>query len=165
MFLQELGISPTVISGRGLPACPEARFLEVAEIGENGAEHLLAPHAAAAWRGLVAAARRDGIELFLASAYRSAERQAEIIRRRLRRGQGLEEILATCAPPGFSEHHTGRAIDLAAPRAPVREVGFARTAAFRWLERRGGEFGFTLSYPPGNARGFAFEPWHWYYGR
>ena len=38
---------------------------------------------------------------------------------------------------------------------------FAKTAAFRWLKRRAGEFGFWLSYPRGNPHGIAFEPWHW----
>lgn len=109
------------------------------------------------------AARRDGIELFLVSGYRSVERQAEMIRRRLKRGKTLEEILAVCAPPGFSEHHTGRAVDLGARGAPVREAGFAETAAFRWLEGDAAHWGFFLSYPRDNVQGFEFEPWHWCY--
>jgi hypothetical protein len=41
------------------------------------------------------------------SAFRSVERQAEIVRRKLAAGGRIEEILTVCAPPGFSEHHTG----------------------------------------------------------
>jgi D-alanyl-D-alanine carboxypeptidase len=164
-LLEQLGITTQVIARRGLRACPEARDLALAETGEDGAGHLLARDAASAWRRLSLAARQDGIELFLVSGYRSVERQAEMIRRRLKRGKTLEEILALCAPPGFSEHHTGLAVDLGARGAPERESAFAETTAFRWLERHAVDSGFFLSYPRGNAQGFQFEPWHWCYRR
>jgi D-alanyl-D-alanine carboxypeptidase len=163
-LLEELGISASLIARRRLRAFSEAERLEVAEIGQDGLEHLLIPEAAAAWRRLKVAARQDGIHLFVVSAYRSIERQAGMIRRKLKAGKGLEEILAICAPPGFSEHHTGRAVDLAAPGTPPREIGFAQTTAFRWLERRAGEFRYVLSYTANNAHGYQFEPWHWCYG-
>jgi len=51
------------------------------------------------------------------------------------------------AAPGYSEHHTGRAIDIGASGEPPLTETFEHTAAFRWLARRGGEFGFRLSYP------------------
>lgn len=154
----------SLIARRGLRAFSEAEHLEVAETGADGLEHLLIPEAAAAWRRLKVAARQDGIDLFVVSAYRSIERQAGMIRRKLKAGKALEEILAICAPPGFSEHHTGRAVDLAAPDTPPREISFAQTAAFRWLERRAGEFRYALSYPANNVQGYQFEPWHWCYG-
>jgi len=108
-------------------------------------------------------AARDGIGLSIVSAYRSVERQAEIVRRKLAAGQSLEQILAVSAPPGFSEHHTGRAVDITTPEAAPLDATFAETPAFEWLKRRAAEFRFTLSYPPDNREGYEFEPWHWCY--
>jgi D-alanyl-D-alanine carboxypeptidase len=161
--LLELGIAPEVIVARNLPECAEASELEVAEIGVDGREYLLIPAAVSAWKNMKAAALADGIELNVVSAFRSVERQAEIVRRKLAAGVSVEDVLSVNAPPGFSEHHTGRALDLTTPRSPVLETGFEQTAAFAWLLSRAGEFGFVLSYPRGNPCGFQYEPWHWCY--
>ena len=60
-----------------------------------------------------------------------------------------------------TEHHTGRAVDVMTPGGPILEEAFEDTDAFRWLARHACRFGFRLSYPRGNAHGFAYEPWHW----
>jgi len=159
--LEELGISAELISARALPMHPEARELVVAERGDDGREHLLVPAAAAAWKRLSAAARADGVELRIASAFRSVERQAEIVREKLQNGLNIDVILSVCAPPGFSEHHSGRAVDVDTPDCPPLDGAFAQTDGFRWLSLRAQEFGFALSYPKGNTHGYEFEPWHW----
>ena len=117
--------------------------------------------AAGPWRALADAAREEGVELQLVSAYRSVDYQAGILRRKLERGQAIDEILAVSAAPGYSEHHSGRAVDLTAPGYPVLEEPFEDSEAFAWLNRRAGEFGFRLSFPRGNPHGVAYEPWHW----
>jgi D-alanyl-D-alanine carboxypeptidase len=159
----ELGISRDALADRGLPACEEAACLEVAEVGRDGREHLLVEPAATAWRALKAAALDDGISLFIVSAFRSIERQAEIVRRKLAEGRCIDDILAVCAPPGFSEHHSGRAVDVSTPGVPSLEIEFEQTPAFAWLDGRAHEFAFYLSYPRGNALGYQYEPWHWCY--
>ena len=162
-ILEQLGISSAAIAERGLCPCPEAEILEIAEIGSDGREHLLIPEAAAAWRRLKEAARQAGSSLFLVSAYRSVERQVQIIRRKLDAGQAIEDILRVSAPPGFSQHHSGRAVDLAVAGTPALEDGFDQTPAFAWLQRHSEEFGFLLFYPRNNPYGYRYEPWHWYY--
>ena len=156
-----LGISSELIAARGLRVCEEASSLEVAEVGADGRDHLFVVAAAEAWRNLKAAALADGIELFIVSAFRSIDRQTEIIRRKIEAGTTVEELLTVCAPPGFSEHHTGRAIDLTTPGSRALEVEFDQTAAFAWLNARAAEFGYCLSYPVGNNCGYQYEPWHW----
>lgn len=121
----------------------------------------LAPAAAAAWADLRAAARADGVTLQLVSAYRSVDYQAAIVRGKLERGDTLPKILAVTAAPGFSEHHTGRALDLTTPGADPLEATFERTDAFAWLQGHGARHGFHLSYPRDNVHGIAYEPWHW----
>lgn len=157
----ELGISRQLLAARGLCECEEASCLEVAEAGADGKDHLLVPAAASAWRNLKAAALGDGVSLFIVSAFRSIDRQAEIVRRKLEAGVSIEAILTVCAPPGFSEHHSGRAVDLSTPGSRSLEVEFEQTPAFTWLRAHAADFGYYLSYPIGNQSGYQYEPWHW----
>lgn len=162
-FLDELGITADVLLSRGLQRWPDATRLEVAEVGEDGREHRLEPNAAHAWRRMKSAAMLDGQRLHIVSGFRSAARQAQIIRRKLQSGLPIEQILAVSAPPGYSEHHTGRAVDLSTIGVPPLEVEFETTPAFRWLCANASRFGFRLSYPAGNPHGYRYEPWHWCY--
>lgn len=123
----------------------------------------LTPAAGEAWRQLRAAADRDGVVLQLVSAFRSVDYQAGIIRHKLERGQAVRDILRVSAAPGFSEHHTGRAIDLTTPGAAPLEVEFEATPAYDWLCAHAAGFGFHHSYPRDNVHRIAFEPWHWCY--
>jgi zinc D-Ala-D-Ala carboxypeptidase len=159
--LQSCGIPRELIASRSLALQDEAQELAVAEIGEDGREHLLAPAAAKAWRELRAAAQADGVSLRIVSAFRSVERQAELVQAKLARGESLAAVLAVSAPPGYSEHHSGCAVDLATEGAAPLEEEFEKTVAFRWLQANARRFGFSLSFPRGNAYGYAYEPWHW----
>lgn len=164
-LLDELGISAALIAARHLRPHAEARRLVPVGLGTDGRDKMLAPAAASAWFALRAAAQADGVELLLVSAFRSAAFQAELIRQKLRKGQTLEQILQVNAPPGYSEHHTGAAVDIGAAGCPPLEESFERTDAYAWLHRRAAEFGFSMSYPRGNADGYLYEPWHWRYRR
>ena len=65
------------------------------------------------------------------------------------------------AAPGFSEHHSGLALDIGTQDEPPAEESFERTAAFAWLRDHAGEHGFVMSYPRDNPHGIVYEPWHW----
>ena len=164
-LLASLGFSADLIAGRDLPLQPEAEELALAAIGVDGREHRLVPPATDAWRAMRATARVDGVVLEIVSAYRGVDRQAEIVRDKLAQGKTVEEIIEVSAPPGYSEHHTGRAVDVTTDGAAPLEEEFEQTAAYRWLADHAGEFSFFLSYPRGNRAGYAFEPWHWCYGK
>jgi D-alanyl-D-alanine carboxypeptidase len=159
----EFGIAPAELLARGLVACEEATVLETVETGADGRSHQLTPAAAASWRQLRAEAATDGETLTIVSAFRSIERQIQIIRRKLAAGQTIDEILCVSAFPGYSEHHTGRAVDVSTPGSKPLELAFGDSSAFRWLESNAERFGFVMSYPEGNALGYQYEPWHWCY--
>ncbi|MEQ6291406.1 M15 family metallopeptidase [Vogesella sp. GCM10023246] len=159
--LAALGIDPATLAARGLVPHAEPAALVVAERNNDGREFELIAPAAVAWQQLRDAAAADGISLFLVSAFRSIARQHEIVAAKLARGQRLEDILRVSAAPGYSEHHTGRAIDIGTPGSPVLEQVFDTTPAYAWLCAHAARFGYTLSYPPGNADGYLYEPWHW----
>ena len=156
-----LGIPATYARLQGLPLHPEARTLVSVGPDIYQRDQRLLPPAAAAWRAMAAAVAADGVELQLVSAFRPVDYQAVILRRKLDQGQTIDDVLRSSAAPGYSEHHSGRAVDLAAPGYPVLEEEFERSAAFAWLSQRATEFGFRMTYPRGNPHGVAYEPWHW----
>lgn len=158
---QELGIDVAQLAARGLTVCEEPAELVTVQTDADGREHRLTPATAAAWRAMREAAAGEGVILQLVSAFRSIDYQAELIRRRLAQGLAIEEICRFSACPGYSEHHTGRAIDIDTPDNPGLGESFERTAAFAWLQQHAGTHGFTMSYPRGNAQGYVYEPWHW----
>lgn len=160
---EELGIPRDYASTRKLTLHVEADETTLIEIGRNdeGRPIRLTPPAADAWRRMQAAARQDEITLVPVSGFRSVARQVEIIRDKLDAGNRLADILRYVAAPGFSEHHTGNALDIGSPEHIELDEDFARTAAFDWLRRHAPQFGFLLSYPPGNSSGIGYEPWHW----
>ncbi len=161
-ILASLEISTDLIAARSLVLHPEAQELVVAATGDDGSEYLLAPTAAAKWREMSAAALTDGVVIKIASAFRSVDRQAEIIRAKLAEGMSLDAVLCVSAPPGYSEHHSGRAIDVTTDEGvPPLEPEFEKTRAFQWLSKNAGRFGFFLSYPAKNPYGYDYEPWHW----
>ena len=143
------------------PKFKEAATLEDVEPNVVGTMQQLAPDTAASWRDMKRSAAGDGVQLLLVSGFRSFRHQAEIIRRKLAAGQSIEEILAVNAAPGFSEHHTGRAVDIATPGTRPLTEEFEASPAFRWLQGNGASFGFRMPYGRGNRFGFVYEPWHW----
>ena len=121
---------------------------------------LTAP-AARSWQRMCAAAAADGVLLQAISGYRSHAYQAGIFDRKRARGLAVAQILAVNAAPGFSEHHSGRALDISTPGEPAAEESFEATTAFAWLCAHAGHYGFALSYPRDNPHGIVYEPWHW----
>ena len=146
---------------RDLPAHPEAVLLEVVGRDRYGRMHRLQPVAARALKRLREAALTQNIVLEVISSFRSQKDQARILSRKRLFGQSWEQILAVNAPPGFSEHHSGCAIDFAVPGEMALTEAFEQSAAFAWLSKNATRFGFVLSSPRDNPCGFVYEPWHW----
>ena len=156
-----LGIPGGYGQARRLPLQMEAS--ELVSIGADiyQREQRLLPEAAIAWQSMRESAWGEGVELQVVSAYRSVGYQEGILRRKLKIGQEIGEILQVSAAPGFSEHHTGRAVDITTPGSPVLEEEFERSEAFAWLTDHAADFGFHMTFPRGNPHGVAYEPWHW----
>jgi len=157
----DLGIPSDYGSSPRRPRHAEATELEDVEANVIGAMQRLAPETAAAWRRMKQAAALAGVQLLLVSGFRSVRHQADLIRRKLAAGATIEAILAVNAAPGFSEHHTGRAVDIATPGTRPLTAEFASSPAFAWLTAHAREFGFEMPYVRGNRYGFQYEPWHW----
>lgn len=157
----ELGIPDDYGLDGAKPSFEEA--VELVEVGPNlvGRMQRLTPETAASWQEMLTAARHDGIMLMIVSGFRDFEYQASLIRKKINAGQSLSEILEVNAAPGFSEHHTGRAVDIASPGSRPLTEEFESSDAFAWLEQHAAEHGFSMTYPRDNPQGFIYEPWHW----
>jgi D-alanyl-D-alanine carboxypeptidase len=131
--------------------------------GENQRFERLLPEAALSLMKLIYAARDEGVWIVPVSAFRDFGRQEELFEWQIQK-MGNEELAAkVSAPPGYSEHHTGYAVDLTDGRFPQQDITlqFAETEAFKWLQIHASEFGFELSFPENNSQGISYEPWHW----
>lgn len=143
----------------------QAEPAELASIGLDvfDREQFMTPKAASALLGMIRLAFTEGIELQAVSAFRSMDYQCTLVQNKLDRGQRMADILRVSAAPGYSEHHSGRAVDLTTPGCKPLEEEFADSQAFAWLDRHAADFGFRMSYPRNNRHRVAYEPWHWYF--
>ena len=110
-------------------------------------------------------AKKDGIYLVFLSGFRSINLQNEIFYSlKSFRNQVAAERARVSAPPGYSEHSTGFAIDIgdATQRETDFETEFENTDAFRWLIKNAAKFHFKLSFNKNNKY-IDYEPWHWRY--
>ena len=110
-------------------------------------------------------AKKDGIYLVFLSGYRSINLQKDIFYSlKSIRNQDAAERARVSAPPGYSEHSTGFAIDIgdATQRQTDFETEFENTDAFRWLIKNAAKFHFKLSFNKDNKY-IDYEPWHWRY--
>ena len=110
-------------------------------------------------------AKKDGIYLVFLSGYRSINLQNDIFYSlKSIRNQDAAERARVSAPPGYSEHSTGFAIDIgdATQRETDFETEFENTDAFRWLLKNAAKYHFKLSFKEDNKY-IDYEPWHWRY--
>jgi len=105
------------------------------------------------------------VEIGISSAYRSITNQIDIYRE-FKEMYGEEYAKLTVATPGYSEHHTGLAIDINIKvdgKYPQNNKELEQQAKyyeniFKYLK----DFGFILRYPKGKEKitGYNYEPWH-----
>lgn len=103
-------------------------------------------------------AKDNDISLFVASGYRSFDEQAGIKSSySVQYGTGANTF---SADQGYSEHQLGTTVDFTSEENGGTLNGFQNTKAYAWLLKNAHRYGFTLSYPEGNAY-YVYEPWHW----
>lgn len=159
----ELGIPLDYEQRTGLPLqSPPQRLVEVGR-DMFGRLQRLDADAARAWQKMVQAAKEDSVSLLLVSAFRPPEYQRDLLQRKLRAGETINQALRAVAAPGHSEHQSGRAVDVSCAGCAVLETEFEGTRTFDWLTENAAAFGFFLSYPRNNRNGIMYEPWHWCY--
>ena len=171
-----LGMCVMLVNPMDAAAPPETKFghyhyqqapaAELADAGpyrQTGRIVKLRGEAAAAFRAMAAAAKKDGVELMPISGFRTVAYQQGLFQNAAKRYGSEQAAAKWVAPPGYSEHHTGWTLDVGDGAAPETDVkpSFEKTAASRWLTQHAAEFKFEMSFPKDNAQGVNPEPWHW----
>jgi len=138
--------------------------LNQAQLVAIGADLRLQPDAAQALLAMQRAAKAEGVDLVVLSAFRSITLQRQLFFDvKAERNQSARDRARVSAPPGFSEHSTGFAVDLGDGHQPGTNLSirFDHTPAYQWLSTHAHRFHFQLSFPAGNVQGVSYEPWHW----
>ena len=159
--LNALGVTDAQLNACRLPEFVEAKHLVQAEDDMFSRVQHMTADTLRAWQLMKDAAAQDNVVLLLVSAFRSIDYQCELIKGKLAAGRLLDDILKVNAIPGFSEHHTGRALDISTSNCEPLTTDFETTEAFQWLTEHAGRFGFVMSFPKDNNSGITYEPWHW----
>lgn len=137
------------------------------EVGKypDGRKKYLAQEAYSTFKKMRKDALKDGIKLTILSAFRSVRYQKKLFKRAVKKYGSKKEAARHVAPPGYSEHHTGCALDIGDKNRPKTHLStrFAKTPAFKWLKKNAKIYEFTLSFPKNNPSDVSYEPWHWRY--
>lgn len=108
---------------------------------------------------LLDAAARDGVNIKIASAFRSFDTQSSLKSAyKVTYGSGANTF---SADQGYSEHQLGTTVDFSAGETGILST-FVSTDEYEWLKDNAHNYGFVLSYPEDNTY-YKFEPWHWRY--
>ncbi len=114
------------------------------------------PVANAALQEMFAAAKSEGLNLFVKSGFRSYSTQKSLYNSYVKRdGQAAADRYS--ARPGHSEHQTGLAFDINKAHS-----SFAGSPEANWLAANCYKYGFIIRYPEGKEAitGYIYEPWH-----
>lgn len=106
-------------------------------------------------------AKKEGILLLVSSGYRSYTTQYNLYNYYVS-VDGKKEADTYSARPGYSEHQTGLAIDIAGSNWNFIEDN---TSEYNWLINNAHKYGFILRYPKDKEwiTGYMYEPWHYRY--
>lgn len=109
-----------------------------------------------AWRTMQADASSQGLNIYIASAYRSYSYQVNLYNSYVAR-DGKAAADTYSSRPGNSEHQTGLCFDLNSI-----DDSFGDTAEGRWVNDNCYKYGFCIRFPKGKDAytGYQYESWH-----
>ena len=150
----------SILGHRAYEEAPESELVALS----YDASVKLRAAAAERFESMMTDASSQGIYLTPLSGFRSLEDQNYLFFQvKEDRVQETATRAEVSAPPGYSEHHTGYAIDIGDANFPDTnlQISFEQTPAFQWLEQNAARYSFELSFPEGNDQNIQYEPWHW----
>ncbi len=119
---------------------------------------------------LKAALHEEGVDIVLDSCYRSVAKQQKLWDDwSADPEKGPEYVKKYVAVPGYSEHHTGLAIDVAIEKDGKviydNDEMIAEKEIFAKVHKKLADYGFILRYKEGKEEitGYDYEPWHFRY--
>src|SRR5689334_3075827 len=142
---------PGLVIYRWCPPKDSTQLIPIGKSRDGKLTHQARPETVEAFGRMSEAAAKDGVRLHVIWAYRSPELQREQFEE-AKRQHGPRNGIKWLAPPGFSEHQTGWVLDIGDQADAEADDNplFERTSAFKWLKENAKNYGFELSFPPGN---------------
>ncbi|MDB5118765.1 MAG: hypothetical protein JWQ79_4257 [Mucilaginibacter sp.] len=138
----------------------------VTVVDSQGSSYLLSAKAAPSFKAMSDAATADGESFYLTSSYRSYSDQVSTYAYWVNTS-GKAGADTYSARPGYSEHQTGLAFDVAATVNGNNYVlsDFAKTSQYQWLQAHAADYGFIQRYYAGSESitGYEAEEWHYRY--
>ncbi len=103
-------------------------------------------------------------DIIILSGYRTTAEQERILNRRAQQ-LGMDKATETVALPGYSEHHTGYAIDIGIYKDNGQSLNYTGSGKYGWINKNCGNYGFILRYPGIKSKitKITDEPWHYRY--
>lgn len=129
---------------------------------ENGQQ--FDSRAVTALEDFMAAARDEGLAVYLSSTYRDFHTQKYLYEAKVAEyGETIAKTIVS--PPGTSEHQLGLAADITDKYYQYKNASLADTELFKWMYAHCAEYGFILRYPEDKTdiTGVMYEPWHFRY--
>jgi LAS superfamily LD-carboxypeptidase LdcB len=152
-----------------------------ADIELLGKDINLRPEAYEAFLEMKKDAYQDGIDIQVASSFRSFDRQRTIFERKfinytddgLEPLEAIDKIIEYSTIPGTSRHHWGTDVDLIDGSKPASgdlliQENYESGGPFEdfkiWMDENSERYGYFLVYTNHPKRkGFKYEPWHYSY--
>jgi D-alanyl-D-alanine carboxypeptidase len=116
---------------------------------------------------------KEGLQFWVASGYRSPERQrelldediADLVQQGYSYSEAYEEVVKETMPVGCSEHATGLSVDIVSKNYQILDGKQADTAEIKWLQENCSRYGFILRYPKDKEEitQVSYESWHFRY--
>jgi len=112
---------------------------------------------------MCAAATAAGLPFRITSSFRSYQNQVDTYNQWVAVNGSTASADTVSARPGYSEHQTGYAMDIASGGCALD--CFAGTPQYAWMQAHAAEYGFIQRYYDGyeSITGYSPEPWHYRY--
>ena len=117
------------------------------------------PKAVRALNKMMTDAKKDNIQLYKISGFRSYQTQVQLFNNYKAR-DGEKAANKYSSKPGHSEHQTGLSFDVGAQGSDKNL--YRKTKEGKWIKKHAADYGFIVRYGKHkeNETGYQYEPWH-----
>ena len=121
--------------------------------------YLSTPATAQAYKDMLSDMKKEEMKVYVVSSYRDVNYQKKLHNNYLK-NEPAEKVDSYSARPGYSEHHTGRALDISHIQNNLD--AFEGSEEAEWVYNNCYKYGFIVRYKEAqtDVTGYIFEPWH-----
>lgn len=123
-------------------------------------DYVATPDTVKAYNQLITDMKKEGLVIYVVSSYRSYSYQKNLYNYYMKKDKSKEVVDTYSSRPGYSEHHTGRALDISQVKGNLD--AFEGSDEAKWVYENAYKYGFIVRYKENqkDVTGYIFEPWH-----